>query len=263
MSDIDLFDTHCHIHMQGYKLDPDQVIADGKKNGVNRAICVGTDLEDSKRAVDFVQSREDLWASIGLHPHEAKDYAANKELKSEFANLLNKQKIVAIGECGLDYFYNHSERSDQEVILRFQIELALKNDLPLIFHVREAFNDFWKIFDDYKGIRGVIHSFTADRKVLDEVLSRGLYVGLNGIMTFTKNEEQIAAAKAVPLNRLVLETDAPFLTPYPYRGTICQLMHVRVTADYLSKARSESLEKLAAGTTDNSRNLFTPKEGNI
>ena len=126
----------------------------------------------------------------------------------------------------------------------------------MIFHVREAFEDFWPIFDEFKGVRGVIHSFTATQKELDDILSRGLYVGLNGIMTFTKQDAQLAAAKAVPLDRLVLETDAPFLTPAPYRGTICEPKHVRITAEFLADLRGESLAAIADATTHNARKLF-------
>jgi TatD DNase family protein len=256
LAKIELFDTHCHIHDRGYTLDPDQVITDGEKAGVNRAICVGTTLEDSKRAINFVANRFGLWSSIGLHPHEAESYVHKSALAKEFSSLIDRPKVVAVGECGLDYYYLHSSKKTQQELLRFQIELALKNYLPLIFHVREAFEDFWKIFDDYQNIQGVIHSFTSSKKHLDEALKRGLYIGLNGITTFTKNDELIDGVKLIPLDRIVLETDAPFLTPTPYRGTICQLMHVRVTAEFLSKARGESLEKLAAATTNNSLKLF-------
>ena len=161
-----------------------------------------------------------------------------------------------LGECGLDYYYENSPKEAQKAILRFQLELAQKHSLPVIFHVREAFDDFWPIVDEYKGIRGVIHSFTSTTRVLDEILQRGLYVGLNGIITFTKQPEQLAMAKAVPLEKLVLETDAPFLTPSPYRGTICLPKHVRTTAEFLADLRGEPLSAIADSTTRNARMLF-------
>src|SRR6185312_11541821 len=130
-------------------------------------------------------------ASVGIHPHEAQRYAGDAQALAAFAKLAERPKIVAVGECGLDYFYNHSPKVDQEEILRFQIELALRHDLPMIFHVRDAFDDFWSIFDEYTGIRGVIHSFTATEKELAQALERGLYIGLNGIMTFTKQVKQL------------------------------------------------------------------------
>jgi TatD DNase family protein len=223
---------------------------------VTRMICVGTTLPDSKMGVAFVEGRDHVWASIGIHPHEAKDYAGYADRLAEFAQLADKPKVVAVGECGLDFFYEHSPREAQEAVLRFQLDLAAKHKLPLIFHVRDAFDDFWPIFDEYKGLTGVIHSFSAGEKELGQILERGLYVGLNGIMTFTKDAGQLAAAKAVPLDRLVLETDAPFLTPSPYRGTICEPKHVRTVAAFLAELKGESLENLATSTTRNARKVF-------
>ncbi len=269
---MELTDTHCHIHEAAYLASlrtetkkryekagsptADDMIMSAREAGVTRMICVGCTLEDSELAVEFVQSREGLWASIGIHPHEAKDYVGNKQVLKRFAALAKKPKVVAVGECGLDYFYTHSMPADQESILRFQMELALEHDLPMIFHVREAFDDFWPVFDSYKGIRGVIHSFTATQKELDQILDRGLYVGLNGIQTFTTRQQQIDAAKAVPLERMVLETDAPFLTPHPYRGNICEPKHTRVTAEFLANLRGEPIEEIARLTTENAQAVF-------
>ncbi len=269
---MQLTDTHCHIHEAWKSVNgndataerwakagnppADDIIARALDADVTRLICVGTTLPDSKMAVDFVESRDRVWASIGLHPHEAKDYAHFDDKLKDFASLASKPKVVAVGECGLDYFHNHSPKAEQEQILRFQIELALAHNLPMIFHVRDAFDDFWQIFDDYKDIRGVIHSFSATEKELDQILERGLYVGLNGIMTFTKSEAQLAAAKAVPLDRLVLETDAPFLTPAPNRKEACEPKHLRLTAAFLANLRGELPEDLAAATTANAQKLF-------
>ncbi len=137
--------------------------------GVTRLLCVGTTLEDSRLAIEFVQSQPNCWATIGIHPHEAAETLKLYHLShdrnyfgtilGEFRDLATRPKVVAVGECGLDYFYNHSPKVDQAKVLRFQIELALEHDLPLIFHVREAFADFWPIFDSYRGIRGVRPQF--------------------------------------------------------------------------------------------------------
>ncbi len=249
-------DTHCHIHFPDYELDPLEAIKNAHQAGVERLICVGCTLADSQAGVEFAQRHEGVWASVGLHPHEAKDYVNDHNKLQNFCNLLDKPKVVAIGECGLDYYYKHSSKSDQKKLLHYQLDQAVEHNLPLIFHVRQAFADFWAIFDEYKGLRGVIHSFSAGTKELDEILARGLYVGVNGIMTFTKQPEQLEAAKKIPLDRLMLETDAPFLTPVPFRGTICEPKHVVDTADFLSRLRQEELSKLAAATTKNATTLF-------
>lgn len=266
---MELIDTHCHVHevvkrltpvhdkwVQGGITDADAVLAEAKKHGVSQAICVGTSVEDSELAVEFVQDRDMIHAAIGIHPHEASRYADNDDALDLFSSLAAKPKVVAVGECGLDYYYSHSPKEAQMKMLEFQLDLAKKHNLPLIFHVREAFDQFWPIFDQFPGLRGVIHSFSSDTRDLEQILSRGLYVGLNGIMTFTKRSEQLEAAKAVPLDKLLLETDAPYLTPAPYRGTICQLQHVRVTAGFLADLRGENIETLARETTQNVRRLF-------
>ncbi len=270
--DAELTDTHCHIHeaiehftgksetrdrwqKDKHVSGPDKMIADAKNDRVTRLICVGTTLADSGLAVDFVANRDGCWASIGIHPHEAHNHEdAPKQVA--FSTLADKPKVVAVGECGLDYFYSHSPKAAQVKLLEFQIDVAKRAGLPMIFHVRDAFEDFWPIFDAHPGIKGVIHSFSATSKELDQILDRGLYVGLNGIMTFTKHVEQLAAAKAVPLDHLVVETDAPFLTPVPFRGTICEPKHVRVTAQFLADLRGETLEEFATLTTQNARKLF-------
>lgn len=249
-------DTHCHIHFPDYQLDPEEVLLSAIQEGVTKLLAVGCTLTDSKLAIDFAAQHESVSASIGLHPHEASEYVHDHTALQEFHRLAQAAKVVAIGETGLDYHYMHSTKKDQQKLLRFQLDIAVEHNLPLIFHIREAFDDFWQIFDQYKGLRGVVHSFSSGIHDVDNVLSRGLYVGLNGIMTFTKNAEQLDAAKKVPLDKLLLETDAPFLTPAPYRGTICEPKHVVVTATFLSDLRNESLGELAGSTTQNAVTLF-------
>ncbi len=253
---MEFVDTHCHVHFSDYKLDPDEVIRAALDSGVTRMLCVGCSLEDSQLGVEMAAKHSSIWASVGVHPHEAKLYVENDKSLQELHALANKSRVVAVGEIGLDYYYNHSDKQSQEEMFRFQLDIAKEYDLPVIFHVREAFDDFFKIFDEYQDIRGVIHSFTADKATLQKCLDRGLYIGLNGIMTFTKSDEQLEAAKAVPLDSLLVETDAPFLTPVPFRGKICQPKYVVETAKFLAKLRGEGLQELAAATTNNARQLF-------
>lgn len=250
---MEFIDTHCHIHSADYPMNSDEVIDKAIESGVSKLICVGTDENDSEQAVFFAQKHQNIWATVGLHPHDAKlGQSAYRKLES----LVGQTKVIAVGECGLDYYYNNSAKSDQEAALRFQIELALAHNLPLIFHIRDAFEQFWPIFDDYQGVKGVVHSFTATTKELEQALDRGLYISLNGIMTFSKNEEQLLAAKQVPLDRLMLETDSPYLTPVPFRGKINEPKNVVVTAEFLAGLRNESVNDLAQATTQNAESLF-------
>jgi TatD DNase family protein len=272
---VQLVDTHCHIQSIGLDIgerttqelwakevqkSPGSVIADAVQNGVSNMICVGCDLGDSQLAVDFVQDHPECHASIGIHPHEAQHFAGQNDLLNAFAALVVRPRVVAVGETGLDYYYAHSSRKDQETLLRFQIELAMKHDLPLIFHVRDAFDDFWPIFESYQTsenpLRGVLHSFTDTVENLQKAVSHGLYIGVNGIATFAKAEEQRVMYRTIPQRLLLLETDAPFLTPIPFRGTINEPKYTRVVAEFLSELRGEDQEALADATTTNAKTLF-------
>lgn len=245
-----LIDTHCHIH-ESYELPIDEVLERALAAGVQEYICVGTSEESSEQAIAFAEKNRDAYAAIGVHPHDTKDGYA------EIAKLAGtSSKIVAVGEVGLDYFYTHSPREVQMEALEAQIEVALAHDLPIIFHVREAFDDFWPIFDKHPGIRGELHSFTDSKENLQKALDRGLYIGINGISTFTKDETQKATFDAIPLDRLLFETDAPFLTPAPFRGKVNQPAYVRLVAEYHAHRRGLSLEEIAEATTANARTLF-------
>lgn len=247
---MQLVDTHCHIHESTYPLDRDDVIERAREAGITRMICVGTDEKSSQEAVDFANGHDGIYASIGVHPHETKDGWGKMEA------LAPRKKLVAVGEIGLDYFYTHSPREVQIKALEAQIDLALRHDLPVIFHVREAFEDFWPIFDNFHGIRGELHSFTDSADNLEQGLKRGLYVGVNGISTFTKVEEQKAVFASIPLDRLLLETDAPFLTPAPFRGKVNEPAFVRQIAEFHAAARGTSIDQIADATSMNAQTLF-------
>jgi len=244
-----LIDTHCHIHEADYPLDADEVIKHAFEVGVEKMICVGTSEESSKRAVEFASTRQGIFAAIGVHPHDTKD--GWEEITAHI-----QKKPVAIGEIGLDYFYTHSPRDVQIKALEGQIDLALTHNLPIIFHVRDAFSDFWPILDNFKGIRGELHSFTDTKQHLEEALKRNLYIGVNGISTFTKNEAQKSMFSSIPLNKLLLETDAPFLTPIPFRGKVNEPGFVKGVAEHQALVRGLSLEQIAATTSANAAALF-------
>ena len=250
-----LIDTHCHVHESDYPLEREDTLVRAKHAGVEKMICVGTSEKSSKDAVDFVRGRDGLCASVGVHPHEAKD-GWNEVGRLLGADSTHKNKIVAVGEVGLDYFYTHSPREVQIKALEAQIDLALKYNLPIIFHVREAFVDFWPIFDNFQDIRGELHSFTDTSAQLEEGLKRGLYIGVNGISTFTKDPVQQALFRTIPLSRLLLETDAPFLTPAPFRGKVNEPAFVKYVAEYQASTRGLSYNEIAEATTANATALF-------
>lgn len=247
-----LVDTHCHIHEANYPLDVGDVMSSAHHSGVAKLICVGTNEQSSAEAVAFAARHEHCYASIGVHPHDTKEgFDAIGTLLKE-----NTDAVSAIGEIGLDYFYTHSPREVQIRALEVQLQLALDYKLPVIFHVREAFDDFWPIYDNFSSLRGVLHSYTDSQRNLEKGLERGLLVGVNGISVFTKDESQRALFDAIPLTNLLFETDAPFLTPPPHRGKVNQPAYVRVIAEYHAKQRRISLEEIAAATTANATALF-------
>lgn len=278
-------DTHCHIHESSYA-DAESAYMRAMGAGTERLICVGTDEKSSAEAVQFATAHANCWASVGIHPHEAVNGGTEvlrnllqasqplqDSLRSQTAHSALREtqslvdvaipeaagaasKIVAIGECGLDYFYEHSPRDKQIKMLHAQIELALEHDLPMIFHVRDAFDDFWPIFDQYQGLRGVLHSFTDTQENLDKALARGLFIGVNGISTFTKVDEQKKMYASIPLSHLLLETDAPFLTPVPLRGTVNEPAFITHIAHHIVNLRSITLEELSRATERNATTLF-------
>lgn len=268
---LQLVDTHCHIHdselAAKYDCDPEDILRAARDAGVSSLIVVGTNVKSSQEAVKFADAHDDVYAAIGIHPHEAKKFS-KEDLAGQLTAIdaLESERIVAVGECGLDYFYHNEPEvlERQEWLFREQLMIAGKRSLPLIFHIRDAkkprdisvFDDFLRIMAEFSDLRGVVHSFSADEAALQKVLGAGFYVGLNGIMTFTKEQRQLDAATAVPLERLVLETDAPFLTPTPHRGTMCEPKHVTDITRFLCEIRGDSEVTLAGQTTKNAKNLF-------
>ncbi len=268
---IMLIDTHAHIHFSDFAHDPfesltndlDTIFENARAKDIGAIITIGTDEKDSQAALEFVNNDVvlqkagsiQLFATVGLHPHEA---SHGQTALDSIRNLLQKndKKVVAVGECGLDYFHNHSSREEQIVAMKAQLELAQEYKLALVFHVRDAWNDFFEIINDYHGARGVIHSFTGGPAELKQATKRGLYCAINGIVTFTKQEDQLLAARQIPADKLLLETDCPFLTPAPMRGKRNEPANVAIVADFLARQRQISLAALAATTTQNANQLF-------
>jgi TatD DNase family protein len=256
-----LIDSHAHIHLDEYKNDLNEIIENAKKNKVKSIITVGTDEIDSKAALEFCYNNDfdgvEVFASAGIHPHDAdRGEDSLLSLKDIVLDGGYSDKLVAIGECGLDYYRNNSPKKDQLETLEFQLQLAEDSGLPVIFHVRDAWDDFFAVLKNFKKIRGVVHSFTGTKREVDLVNSYNLYFGLNGIMTFTKQIEQLEAAKLIPKEKLLLETDCPFLSPEPLRGKRNEPANLKYIAEFLYKLRGEKYAEICEYSSTNAITLF-------
>ena len=247
-----LVDTHCHIHDKGcFELPPDETLTHMHENGVDKCIVIGTDPIDSVVARDFALKNAEVWWTYGYHPN---DYDGNREkleqdLKNAASDALKSPKLVAIGEIGLDYHFDGYNRQWQQYLLENMLQIAQNLKLPVSFHIRDAFDDFWPIFDNFHLPTSVLHSFSDNEENLQQGMKRGLYFGVNGLATFAK-------IPLAPLERIILETDAPFLTPKPFRGTINRPGYVKNIADWAAEYYGDDLDKIAQITTANAEKLF-------
>ncbi|HEY9179493.1 MAG TPA: TatD family hydrolase [Candidatus Baltobacteraceae bacterium] len=252
-----LIDTHAHVHDKAFDADRDAIVQRMRDAGVGTAVSVGCDLADSARALDAA-TNFDLLASVGIHPHEAKD--APDDIAGAFAPLLANPRVRAIGETGLDYYYGHSPREAQQRVLRAQIALARDENYPVIFHHRDAFDDFSGILrEEWRpGMRGVIHCFTGDAaQAQTYVHELGMRLGIGGVITFKSAQAVRDAVTSVGLEHLVLETDCPYLAPVPHRGKRNEPAYVSVTADALADLLGVTRARVASVTSSNARELFS------
>lgn len=253
-----MIDTHAHVHDPVFDPDREAVLARATAAGISRIITVGTDLGDSRRAL-AIASLPGLAASVGIHPHEAKD--APSDIASAFDRLLeeDEKRPVAIGETGLDYHYMHSPPDAQRRVLEAQLDYARDRGLPVIYHQREAFEDFVSILKAGKAgeVPGVVHCFTGDAEQARLLTGDfGLRLGIGGVLTFKTAQPLRDAVRAVGLAHLVLETDCPYLAPVPHRGQRNEPAYVAETAKLLTTLFETSLEDVVATTDANAFALF-------
>jgi TatD DNase family protein len=253
-------DTHVHLNLDSYDGDRDEVIARARDAGIGLMVNVGFNLATSRESVALTESHEQIYASVGLHPHDAAEMT--DALLGELRTLAHHPKVVAIGETGLDYYRDLSPRDAQEAAFRSQIRLAKELELPLIVHNREALEDVLRILDD-EGAPvggGVMHCFPGDAEYAREVVARGFYVGVGGPVTYSKRERLTGVVESVPLNRLLIETDAPWLPPVPHRGKRNEPAYVALVASAVADIRGMALQDLARATTGNALRLFRAAE---
>lgn len=253
-----LIDTHCHLNYPGLVEHEEAVIARAREAGVSTMISISTRESEWEAVIAGAERHAHVWASVGIHPHEADTHAEVDAAKLIAA--AEHRKVVAIGETGLDYYYDRSDRERQRNSFRSHIIAARETGLPLVVHTRNADEDTAAILREEAG-KGVfplvIHCFTSTRWLADVCLELGAYISLSGIVTFRNAAELREVAKALPGDRLLIETDAPFLAPVPVRGKTCEPAYVAHTARFLADLRGIAVEELAATTSANAQRLFT------
>jgi TatD DNase family protein len=251
-----LIDTHCHLHDRKFDSDRDDVVARAHDVGLSAMLTVGEDIADSAKAIAVAEHYE-LSAAVGVHPHEAKN--APVDIAAGLRPLLAQPRVVAIGETGLDYYYDHSPRDTQANVLRAQLRLARDANLPVIFHQRDAFDDFTAILrEEWNGaMRGVVHCFTGTASQAHTYVDEfGLWLGIGGVLTFPNAHDLREAVRAVGPNALVLETDCPYLAPAPLRGKRNEPAYLTHTAAKLAEVLGISALDLLATTDANAFTLF-------
>lgn len=249
-----LIDTHCHLEMSAFDPDRSEVIERAKRAGVAAMITIGSDYESNFNAVKIAEGNDGIYAAVGIHPHDASAY--NDEIHGRISDLCKRPKVVAVGETGLDYHYDRSPRDKQREVFKRHLALALDMNLPAVIHSRESEEDTMLIIRDSGLRRGVLHCFSGDIKMAEDAIGMGLYISIAGPVTFKKSSPLRDVVKIIPDDRLLIETDAPYLTPVPFRGGRNEPAYVVHTARAVAEIRGIALEDVARMTTLNARGLF-------
>lgn len=259
MENMKLIDTHAHLDFPEFINDIPSILARAKKAGVGAMITIGINIASSRDAASLAEKYGEIYASAGLHPHGA--MVMDDASTGEFRDLLLKERVVAVGEIGLDYFRDRKPRPVQKECMRQQIELAVEVRKPAVFHIREAWEDFFRIVPDYasKLSGAVMHCFSGNWEIAQKCLDMGFFLSIPGVVTFPKAEDLHEVARRAPLDRLLVETDCPYLSPIPFRGKTNEPAYVQYAAEMIAKLRSEPFEKIAEQTTLNARAVFRLK----
>ncbi len=250
-----MIDSHCHIDFKEFTGRTEMVVKDALDAGVHTLINIGADLQTSINSFELSQQYDCLYATVGIHPHDARTY--NTDVENRLKEFAGKDKIVAIGEIGLDYYRNLSPREVQVKVFKRQLELAVETGLPIVIHSRESLKETIGIVRDYSNSLsgGVFHCFPGDINDANTVIDMGFYVSFGGVITFPGARMADVAAET-PMERILLETDSPYLTPVPFRGKVNQPAYVKYVRDKLAELRGISIEEVEKITDRNCRKLF-------
>ena len=254
-----MIDSHAHLDFKEFDKDRAEVIQRAFANGVKKIINVGCNLERSKASIELAEKYRNIFASVGCHPHDV-DIAELSIVNRELRKLTKSDKVVAIGECGLDYFRleNEKDKENQQKLFRTQIKLAKEMNLPLIIHCRDAYDDLLDILQsfDLSEKPGVAHCFLGNLSEAERLLDLGFYISFTGVITFPKAEKTLEVVKKISLDRILIETDCPYLAPVPKRGDRNEPVYVRYVAEKIAEVRDIDIEKVEKATANNTMRLF-------
>lgn len=248
-----IFDSHAHYDSDAFDEDREQLISGLPEAGVCAVINCASDIETARQSVELSKRFAFIRAAAGIHPHEAEPVTDSDYI--QLRELLKLPEVVAVGEIGLDYHYDFCPRPKQIEVLRAQLEIARETDMPVIIHDRESHGDMYPLLREFKP-KGVVHCFSGSVELAREALSYGMYIGLGGAVTFKNAKTPVEVAAYVPDDRLLIETDAPYMTPVPYRGKRCDSAHIAFTAQRIAEIRGVSAERILDLTRENANRLF-------
>ena len=249
-----LIDTHCHLNSHKFDDNLLEVINRALNNDVQTMIVVGYDHETNHRAIKLAEQYPFIYATVGFHPTEAKDIT-DKDF-AELVSLLSHKKVVGIGECGLDFYWDKEHVEKQIQVFQRQIELSKEYNLPLIIHMRDASEATYNVLSDYHDIKGIMHCYSGSAQMVPLFTDLGLHISIGGPVTFKNGRVPKEVAKIVPLERLLIETDSPYLSPHPYRGKTNEPMRVKLVAEEIAQLRELTYKKISEVTTKNAIELF-------
>ena len=248
-----IFDTHAHYMRSDFGDDLDALLEELPQKGVERVLAIGCDIPSSREEIALAERYPYIWAAAGIHPEYAADIPENWE--SELERLLSHEKTVALGEIGLDYHYPEPPRDVQQRIFRRQLEIANEHNMPVVIHSRDASGDTLEILKEYNP-RGVVHCFSGSAETAREVVKLGMYIGFTGVLTFKNSKKAQAACAEVPIDRLLLETDCPYMAPVPHRGERCDSSMIAFTAAKMAEIKGVSAEEMIETARENGERLF-------
>lgn len=248
-----IFDSHAHYDDSRFDEDRDETLSSLKDKGVSFVVNCGCDLKSSQKTLELSEKFDFVYAALGVHPHEAEPTTEEDLLKIK--ELYSKEKAVAVGEIGLDYHYDFSPRERQKEVFEKQLIMANELDLPVIVHDRESHEDTMTLLKKHKP-KGVVHCFSGSVEMAKEIVKLGMYIGLGGAVTFKNAKKPVEVAEYIPVEYLLLETDAPYMTPVPHRGERCHSGHIALTAEKIAEVKGMDTQELIDICTENAKRLF-------